>query len=56
MELNECYVCGNIPNIDGYLEHGRGCYVVNDDGGDFTYHSENDLCSEDDLYFEDDNG
>ncbi len=28
-----CDVCGNMPDEDGVIEHGRGCYVVNEDGG-----------------------
>ncbi len=28
-----CKVCGNIPDEDGVLEHGRGCYVESSDGG-----------------------
>ena len=26
-------VCGNIPDEAGCLEHGRGCYVLDEDGG-----------------------
>ncbi len=32
-----CKVCGNVPDEDGRLEHGRGCYVVSEDGGGETY-------------------
>jgi uncharacterized protein (TIGR02996 family) len=28
-----CKVCGNGPDDDGCLEHGKGCYVLNEDGG-----------------------
>ena len=28
-----CKVCGNVPDEDGMIEHGRGCYVVSEDGG-----------------------
>lgn len=28
-----CKVCGNVPDRDGTLEHGRGCYRLSDDGG-----------------------
>lgn len=28
-----CKVCGNTPDENGYLEHGRGCYVIDEDGG-----------------------
>jgi hypothetical protein len=31
-----CKVCGNEPDEDGVIEHGRGCYVVNEDGGGCT--------------------
>ena len=29
----ECKCCGNIPNEDGEIEHGRGCYTQSEDGG-----------------------
>ena len=32
-----CEVCGNIPDEYGVLEHGRGCYVVDADGGGDTF-------------------
>jgi hypothetical protein len=32
-----CSVCGNIPDADGIIEHGRGCYVVSEDGGGYSY-------------------
>lgn len=28
-----CKVCGNTPDDIGMIEHGRGCYVVSEDGG-----------------------
>jgi hypothetical protein len=28
-----CDVCGNVPNGEGVLEHGRGCFVASADGG-----------------------
>lgn len=28
-----CKVCGNVPDETGLLEHGRGCFVVSEDGG-----------------------
>lgn len=28
-----CKVCQNVPDEHGELEHGRGCYVVSEDGG-----------------------
>jgi hypothetical protein len=32
-----CEVCGNWPNEEGELEHGRGCYTLSQDGGGFEY-------------------
>ena len=32
-ELWTCKVCGNSPNDDGVVTHGRGCYAVSSDGG-----------------------
>ena len=29
----ECKVCGNRPDDDGTLRHGKGCYVIDPDGG-----------------------
>lgn len=31
--LGECKVCGNTPNDEGELEHGKGCYTQSEDGG-----------------------
>lgn len=28
-----CKVCGNVPDVEGYIEHSKGCYVVSEDGG-----------------------
>ena len=28
-----CDVCGNVPDEDGVIEHGRGCYTQLEDGG-----------------------
>ena len=38
-ELNQqtCKVCGNWPDENGVIEHGRGCYVVSEDGGGESY-------------------
>ena len=37
-EVNEpCEVCGNEADEAGRLEHGRGCYVVNEDGGGSSF-------------------
>ena len=35
-EKQACNVCGNVPDEYGFIEHGRGCYVVNEDGGGIT--------------------
>jgi len=35
-EANACDVCGNEPDAEGWLHHGKGCYVVNEDGGGST--------------------
>jgi hypothetical protein len=32
----ECEVCSNSPNEDGEIKHGKGCYVVSEDGGGYT--------------------
>lgn len=32
-ERYACKVCGNVPDENGCIEHGRGCYVVSEDGG-----------------------
>jgi hypothetical protein len=36
LEDYACKVCGNVPDKDGTIEHGRGCYVVSEDGGGFS--------------------
>lgn len=28
-----CKVCGNWPDEEGVLEHGKGCYMLEEDGG-----------------------
>lgn len=28
-----CKVCQNYPDEDGELEHGKGCFVLSEDGG-----------------------
>ena len=28
-----CNVCGNKPDADGLLEHGKGCYTQDENGG-----------------------
>lgn len=32
-----CEVCGNVPDEIGELEHGRGCYVISEDGGGSSF-------------------
>ena len=34
---NACDVCGNMPDEDGNLEHGRGCYTQSEDGGGTSF-------------------
>ena len=29
----ECKVCSNRPDADGFIEHGKGCYTMSEDGG-----------------------
>ena len=31
-----CKVCGNEADEVGVIEHGRGCYVVSEDGGGYS--------------------
>ncbi len=35
--LHACKVCQNQPDDDGSIEHGRGCYVVDANGGGTTW-------------------
>jgi hypothetical protein len=32
-----CDSCGNIPDEEGWLQHGRGCYTQSEDGGGYEY-------------------
>jgi hypothetical protein len=32
-----CLVCGNVPDEEGTLEHGRGCYELDENGGGTSY-------------------
>lgn len=48
-EQPECDVCGNRPNNDGVLEHGRGCYTQSEDGGGTEYFPEYDYGSAPEL-------
>ena len=36
-ERYACKICGNVPDEDGALEHGRGCYRLSEDGGGIEY-------------------
>lgn len=33
----ECDVCGNQADENGVLIHGKGCFVVSEDGGGVEY-------------------
>ena len=35
-EVYKCEVCGNMADEEGIIEHGRGCWVVNEDGGGYS--------------------
>lgn len=37
LDYYACKVCGSTPDLDGIIEHGRGCYVVSEDGGGISY-------------------
>jgi hypothetical protein len=32
-EKYACDVCGNVPDENGVIEHGKGCYTQSEDGG-----------------------
>ena len=32
-----CDVCGNVPDKEGSLDHGKGCYTQSEDGGGTSY-------------------
>ena len=36
-EKYACKVCGNVPDEDGTLEHGKGCYTQDVDGGGVSF-------------------
>lgn len=36
-EPHGCDVCGNTPDAEGLIEHGRGCYTQHEDGGGTSY-------------------
>lgn len=33
----DCKVCGNWPDEEGMLQHGKGCYMLEEDGGGEEY-------------------
>lgn len=33
----ECKICGNTPDENGAIEHGRGCYTQSEDGGGTSF-------------------
>lgn len=36
-EVPECKVCGNLADANGEIRHGKGCYVVSEDGGGSSF-------------------
>lgn len=32
-----CGICGNVPDENGVLEHAKGCYTENSDGGGYSF-------------------
>ena len=36
-EKYSCKVCSNVPDEDGTIEHGRGCYTQDEDGGGVSF-------------------
>ncbi len=44
--LYGCKVCQNVPDHNGYLEHGKGCYTQDENGGGTEYVEEADLTKE----------
>ncbi len=41
---SECKVCGNHPDDTGTIEHGRGCYTQDSDGGGYSRGDDCDTC------------
>lgn len=50
-EKYACDVCGNVPDDDGMIEHGRGCYTQNEDGGGTSFVEFECECHERDSSF-----
>lgn len=40
-----CSVCGNWPNEEGELEHGRGCYTQSENGGGSEFFDVSDMAA-----------
>ena len=36
LEEYACDVCGNIPDEEGCIEHGKGCFTQHEDGGGYS--------------------
>ncbi len=36
-EKYACDVCSNVPDEEGIIEHGRGCYTQDEDGGGASF-------------------
>ena len=36
-ERYACKVCGSVPDEAGFVEHGRGCFTQDEDGGGTSY-------------------
>ena len=36
-EVYACDVCGNVPDEEGVIEHGKGCYTQSEDGGGLSF-------------------
>ncbi len=32
-----CEVCSNVPDEDGCIAHGKGCYTQHKDGGGYSF-------------------
>ena len=31
-----CDICENVPDEDGCIEHGKGCFTQNEEGGGYS--------------------
>ncbi len=41
LPMDECEVCGSTANEEGERRHGRGCYILEEDGGGSDFAEEN---------------